>query len=66
MQKPELLIALAEPGDNSVNFCVRPWVKSTGYFRVMCSLNEAVKKRFGVERISIPYQQRHVYICGTK
>ncbi|MEM6823292.1 MAG: mechanosensitive ion channel domain-containing protein [Verrucomicrobiota bacterium] len=62
LKDPAPLIALAELGDNSVNFWVRPWVKRTDYLDVMTHLNETVKKRFDAEGISIPYPQRDVHL----
>jgi len=62
LKDPAPVIGLAELGDSSVNFWVRPWVNRADYLDVMFDLNEAVKKRFDTEGISIPYPQREVHL----
>lgn len=66
LKDPAPLIGLAELGDSSVNFWVRPWVKRTDYLNVMFHLNETVKKRFDAAGISIPYPQRDVHVYQEK
>ncbi|MEM6884298.1 MAG: mechanosensitive ion channel domain-containing protein [Verrucomicrobiota bacterium] len=66
MKDPAPTIGLAELGDSSVNFWVRPWVKRTDYLDVMFYLNETVKKRFDAAGISIPYPQRDVHVYQEK
>jgi small conductance mechanosensitive channel len=62
LEEPAPMIAVSELGDSSVNFVVRPWVKSADYWGVHCDLTEQVKKRFDQEGISIPYPQRDVHV----
>jgi len=62
LAEPSYTIAVAELADSSVNFAVRPWVNSSDYWPVFFDLNEAIKKRFDKEQISIPYPQQDVYI----
>ena len=62
LQDPEPLVGLLELGDSSVNFAVRPWVKSSEYWPVFFDLQEAMKKRFDKEGISIPFPQRDVHL----
>ena len=59
---PAPTIAVSELADSSVNFVVRPWVKTADYWGVMFDLTEAVKKRFDQEGISIPFPQQDVYV----
>lgn len=59
---PEPTIAVVELADSSVNFVVRPWVKTGDYWPTYFALTEAVKKRFDQEGISIPYPQTDVHI----
>jgi len=61
LKDPEPLIAVAELADSSVNFNVRPWVKSGDYWGVYFDTHEAVKLRFDAEGISIPYPQMDVH-----
>jgi small conductance mechanosensitive channel len=53
---------MAELADSSVNFVVRPWVKSADYWGVYFDLTETIKKRFDQEGIAIPYPQRDVHV----
>jgi small conductance mechanosensitive channel len=62
LKEPEPLIGILELGDSSVNFAVRPWVQSTDYWPVFFALQEAMKKRFDQEGISIPFPQRDVHL----
>jgi len=59
---PEPTIAVAELGDSSVNFAVRPWVKTEDYWDVFFGVTEAVKKRFDEEGICIPFPQRDIHM----
>lgn len=65
LKDPECVIAVAELADSSVNFVVRPWVKTADYWNVKFDLTEAIKKRFDQEGISIPYPQQDVHIYNT-
>jgi len=62
MQDPECLIAVAELADSSVNFFVRPWVKSSDYWAVKFDLTETIKKRFDQDGISFPFPQQDVHL----
>lgn len=62
LDDPKCLIAVAELADSSVNFTVRPWVKTDDYWAVKFELTEAIKKRFDEESISIPFPQQDVHI----
>ena len=56
----DMLAAVAELADSSVNFNVRPWVKSEDYWTVRSELIEQIKLAFDKNNISIPYP--HVMI----
>lgn len=58
---PEPMIKLHELADSSVNFVVRPWVKTEDYWDVYWDLLRAVKMRFDEEGITIPFPQREVH-----
>lgn len=62
LKEPEPVIAVSELADSSVNFVVRPWVKSEDYWNVYFDLQEAVKLQFDKEGISIPYPQQDMHI----
>ena len=59
---PAPQVAVSELGDSSVNFVVRPWVKSADYWGVKFDFTEAVKLRFDQEGISIPFPQMDVHV----
>ncbi len=59
---PATTIAVSELADSSVNFVLRPWVKTSDYWGVYFGLTEAIKKRFDEVGISIPFPQQDVYV----
>ncbi len=62
LKDPACQIAVAELADSSVNFNVRPWVKTADYWAVMFDLTEAIKKRFDQDGISFPFPQQDVHV----
>ncbi len=62
LKDPTVTIAVSELADSSVNFVLRPWVKTADYWGVYFDLTEAIKKRFDEVGISIPFPQRDVHI----
>ena len=63
---PEPTIKLHTLGDSSVNFIVRPWVKTGNYWNVYWDITREVKLRFDREGISIPFPQRDVHVHADK
>lgn len=59
---PPPVVALGELADSSVNFLVRPWVKSSDYWGLLWDTTEAVKLKFDEAGISIPYPQVDVHV----
>jgi len=59
---PEPLIRLNELADSSVNFIVRPWVKTEDYWDVYWHITREVKLRFDEAGISIPFPQTDVHL----
>jgi small conductance mechanosensitive channel len=64
LDEPESMVRLHELADSSVNFVVRPWVKTDDYWDVYWDVTREVKLRFDREGISIPFPQRDVHIHG--
>ncbi|WP_309398192.1 mechanosensitive ion channel family protein [Cerasicoccus maritimus] len=62
LDEPAPTIGLLEMADSSVNFAVRPWVKTADYWDVFFRLQETIKLRLDEEGISIPYPQQDVYM----
>jgi len=66
LDNPEPKVKLHELGDSSVNFIVRPWVKTGDYWDTYWDITKAVKIRFDQEGISIPYPQRDVHVIERR
>ena len=66
LDEPAHTIAVSALADSSVNFVVRPWVKTSDYWGVMFDLTEAIKKRFDKEGISFPFPQQDVHLHTVK
>ena len=66
LKEPEPLIHLHELADSSVNFIVRPWVKTDDYWDVYWDLMKIIKLRLDKEGISIPFPQRDVHLYDTR
>ncbi|MCU7919869.1 MAG: mechanosensitive ion channel [Candidatus Thiodiazotropha sp. (ex Dulcina madagascariensis)] len=62
LKEPAPTVMLLELGESSVDFAVRPWVKSSDYWTTRADLLEAIKTTFDKEGISIPYPQRDVHL----
>ncbi len=62
LQDPAPVVAVSELADSSVNFIVRPWVKSADYWGLFWDFTEKVKLTFDAENISIPYPQQDVHM----
>jgi len=59
---PACTIAVAELADSSVNFILRPWVKTADYWAVKLQLTEAIKNRFDEVGIAFPFPQQDVHL----
>lgn len=62
LEEPAAVIMLLELADSSINFAVRPWVKSGDYWNVRADLLESIKNEFDSNNVSIPYPQRDVHL----
>ena len=62
LKDPVPTIGVLELADSSVNFAVRPWVKTSDYWDVFFATQESIKKRFDAESISIPFPQQDVHM----
>lgn len=65
LKDPEPVIKVHELADSSVNFVVRPWVKTEDYFSVYWDVTRSVKQRFDEEGINIPYPQREIHMASS-
>ena len=66
LDEPACTIAVSALADSSVNFVVRPWVKTPDYWGVMFDLTEAIKKRFDQDGITFPFPQQDVHLHTVK
>ncbi|WP_286233911.1 mechanosensitive ion channel family protein [Thalassotalea sediminis] len=62
LKDPAPDIYVAEHGASSVNFYVRPWIKSEHYWDYHFTIIEQVKLAFDREGITIPFPQRDVHL----
>ncbi|MHC4078326.1 MAG: mechanosensitive ion channel family protein, partial [Planctomycetota bacterium] len=62
LSDPEPVVQVHELGDSSVNFVVRPWVRTEDYWDVYWDITRMVKQRFDAEQISIPSPQRDIHV----
>lgn len=62
LEEPEPVVRLHTLGESSVDFVVRPWVKTDDYWDVYWDVTREVKMRFDSEGISIPFPQRDVHL----
>lgn len=61
LSKPESVVKLHVLNESSVDFIVRPWVKTDDYWDVYWDITREVKMRFDQDGISIPFPQRDVH-----
>ncbi|EOD78581.1 Potassium efflux system KefA protein [Grimontia indica] len=62
LRAPEPMIKLHVLNSSSVDFIVRPWVKTDDYWDVYWDVTREVKIRFDKEGISIPFPQQDVHL----
>ncbi|RKF20483.1 mechanosensitive ion channel family protein [Alginatibacterium sediminis] len=62
LQSPAPTIKVNTLNESSVDFIVRPWVRTEDYWDVYWDLTKQVKLRFDLEQISIPFPQRDLHI----
>jgi small conductance mechanosensitive channel len=61
LPEQDTLIAVGELAVNSVNFFVRPWVKTEDYWDVKFALTEKIKLGFDANGIAIPFPPIHTH-----
>ncbi|PSU34990.1 mechanosensitive ion channel family protein [Photobacterium lutimaris] len=66
LRSPEPTIKLHILNSSSVDFIVRPWVKTEDYWDVYWDVTREVKMRFDREGISIPFPQQDVHLHMIK
>ncbi len=62
LDEPKPDVEVAELGDSSVNFAVRPWCKTTDFWRVRFDLHRSLKEGLEEAGCTIPFPQRDVHL----
>ncbi|MCA9065317.1 MAG: mechanosensitive ion channel [Planctomycetaceae bacterium] len=62
LKDPAPVVAVSELGESSVNFFVRPWVKSSDYWPVKFEITERIKLGFDEQGFTIPFPSRDVFV----
>jgi small conductance mechanosensitive channel len=62
LAEPEPIVEVQKLGDSSVEFAVRPWVRTPDYWPTYWALMREVKRRLDQEGITIPFPQRDVHL----
>jgi len=62
MTDPEPIVEVHELGDSSVNFVVRPWVKTDEFWPIRWELTKKIKMELDKAGIGIPFPQRDVHL----
>ncbi|MGI2105393.1 mechanosensitive ion channel family protein [Shewanella frigidimarina] len=62
LKDPTYTIGLAELADSSINFVVRPWVKTSDYWPVRFELLEQIKNALDAAEIEIPFPQMDLHV----
>ncbi|MGF1754173.1 small-conductance mechanosensitive channel MscS [Vibrio makurazakiensis] len=62
LKEPGVQVGVHTLADSSVNFVVRPWVKTADYWNVYFDLMQAIKEGLDNEGIEIPFPQMDVHL----
>ncbi|PJC86263.1 mechanosensitive ion channel protein [Vibrio sp. HA2012] len=62
LKEPEPIIGVHTLADSSVNFVVRPWVKTSDYWAVYFDTMQGIKEALDREGIEIPFPQMDVHL----
>jgi small conductance mechanosensitive channel len=62
LEDPAYTIGVLELGDSSVNFAVRPWVKTKDYWNAYFYLTEKAKRELDLAGIEIPFPQTDIHL----
>jgi len=64
LPEPAPQVAVSELADSSVNFVIRPWVKSSDYWPLKFDMTRKIKEAFDANGIEIPFPQRTVHMVS--
>lgn len=66
LKDPAPVVAVGELGESSVNFYVRPWVKTEVYWDARFRIIEKIKEEFDRNGLTIPFPQREMHVLHTQ
>jgi small conductance mechanosensitive channel len=66
LKDPAYTVGVLELADSSVNFAVRPWVKTEDFWTVKFELNQTIKQALDDAGIGIPFPQMDVHFHQNK
>jgi small conductance mechanosensitive channel len=64
LSDPAPQVAVSELGDSSVDFVIRPWVKTEDYWSVKFDLIRRIKEAFDKNGIEEPFPQRTIHMIS--
>jgi small conductance mechanosensitive channel len=62
LKEPELLVAVRELNESSIDILVRPWTAPGDWWRTQLDMKKRIKERFDEEGIIIPFPQRDIHL----
>ncbi|MCU4676591.1 mechanosensitive ion channel [Catenovulum sp. 2E275] len=62
LKEPGYTVAVSELASSSVNFVVRPWVKTSDFWPTKFELNKTIKQELDKAGIGIPFPQMDVHL----
>ncbi|WP_297894077.1 mechanosensitive ion channel domain-containing protein [Shewanella sp.] len=62
LKDPSYTVGLAELANSSINFVVRPWVKTADYWTARFELLEQIKNALDAANIEIPFPQMDIHV----
>ena len=65
LKEPGYTVGVSELADSSVNFVVRPWVKTSEFWPTKFALTKQIKQELDLAGIGIPFPQMDVHIHKT-
>jgi small conductance mechanosensitive channel len=66
LDEPGITVEIAELADSSINFAVRPWVKTADYWKVMFRFNGEITGKLAEKEIYLPFPQLDVHLDGNE
>lgn len=64
LEDPAPQVEMVEMADSSLNFAIRPWVRTDDYWTVFFALNRGIKEALDREGIEIPFPQMDIHHHG--